>query len=540
MLKIMLAAGTLFLTANVSAGTGPDGGIQPSVKCGTPAVLAEYKANGYRTMSDTRYAQSTVGYINDLDTALPLYAVSDEGNFRAHYDTTDVHAPSLEDFDSNGIPDYVDSTLVYLEYAWGLIIDDLGYDIPRSDEGRGGGNEVDVYIINMNGYGATYPEATANGSSASYLVIDNNFSESIFYTHGYDALKVTTAHEFFHVIHFSYFTDYEHMHWWMEQSAVWMEDRAWDDVNDYFNYLKYFFNQKMTSLDDNNSYNNYMYGAAIWPMYLAKRFGDDQIRLIWENARTTGNHTINGFNMVIPGGLRAAFNEFATWNYFIGFRANSYFHHDSPLFEVSDVVDAIYTKPPAIGSLEANALTSRYIEFRFTSDFPGRDIIVDLTPQGGAFIGKLILYGETGEFQIEPLDEGVNQIPLDRAWDRAALVMSCTDTYGGGYVFEYDGNITSITLVKAETAPQVFTVTPPQPNPFNPTTAIGFTLPSDGDVAITAFNLQGQVVDEIARGFFPAGSHRIDWRPANLAGGVYLIRIATPHGVKTIKSLYLK
>ena len=145
-----------------------------------------------------------------------------------HYDTSGYNKPEMTDSDTNGIPDWIDSTLVYMEYAWNLQVNELGYDPPNPDDGKGGGDEIDVYVWNFgNGsYGVTEPEKNDDGSITSYMLIDNDYSESQYATKGYGALRVTTAHEFFHTIHFHYVPSfYSQLSWWMEQSAVWMEER---------------------------------------------------------------------------------------------------------------------------------------------------------------------------------------------------------------------------------------------------------------------------------------------------------------------------
>ena len=65
----------------------------------------------------------------ELDSSV----VSSESHFRVHYDTSGFHAPDMTDTDRNGIPDYVDSALVYLEYAWDLDMNQLGYNPPLSE-----------------------------------------------------------------------------------------------------------------------------------------------------------------------------------------------------------------------------------------------------------------------------------------------------------------------------------------------------------------------------------------------------------------------
>ena len=76
------------------------------------------------------------------------YIDSEEGHFRVHYDTSGSDAPDLTDSNGNGVPDYVDSTLVYLEYAYSAIIG-MAYDAPKSDVNRGGSAAIDIYLQDL-------------------------------------------------------------------------------------------------------------------------------------------------------------------------------------------------------------------------------------------------------------------------------------------------------------------------------------------------------------------------------------------------------
>lgn len=68
------------------------------------------------------------------------------------------------------------------------------------------------------------------------------------------------------------------------------------------------------------------------------------------------------------------------------------------------------------------------------------------------------------------------------------------------------------------------------PNPFNPRTTIGFTIPADGRVQVTVHNPAGQTVAHLVDADLAAGTHQTVWnglddsgRPA--ASGVYLCRL---------------
>jgi len=65
------------------------------------------------------------------------------------------------------------------------------------------------------------------------------------------------------------------------------------------------------------------------------------------------------------------------------------------------------------------------------------------------------------------------------------------------------------------------------PNPFNPSTAISFQLSADSEVTLAIYNLNGQLVKQVASGKFPGGHHSVIWDATNdrgerVASGVYL------------------
>jgi len=502
----------------------------PCPKCETPRILREYFTG----------ARKPAARMDELHASI----VSEQGHFRVHYDTTGYNAPDMTDEDGNGVPDYVDSTLVYLEYAWDLEVNRLGYDPPREDDGEGGGGEIDCYIKNYGtagGYGATQPVSTPDGYTA-YITIDNNYAEKQYHSKGYKGLRVTTAHEFFHVIHFNYFFDYG-VSWWMEQSAVWMEEKAWDDVNDYLNYLEYFFLDTMRNkspLDSN--YGNFKYGAALWPMYLGKRFGDDIIKSIWDALAASDRHTIGVFDEVIPGGLAKAYNEFAVWNYFTKDRANTVdFHSDSDRFEYMVPVDWRANFSPSSNDFAANHLTTRYIEILFVGEFDGHDALwVRAAPEGGgSFAASLVFYNGPYDYEIRNVASEGSAVPLARKWEKAVLVVSCTSTSGNDYAFTVDTEISIGTGVSTGAIPAI-TAGGAYPNPFNPATTLRFTVPEPGHVTVSVFSVNGQKVADLIDGELSAGEKRVVWKPEGLAGGLYLVHITTPAGTKTVKATFAR
>jgi hypothetical protein len=520
----------VFLTSSATADTHSHEHTAGMIKCGTPYIPALKNS-----------ALNSIATLSQRETGMESSAVSLPGHFRVHYDTTGHNAVSTLDEDSNNIPDYVDSTLVYLEYAWDLEIGELKYPEPVRDGSKGGGDEIDVYLTNMgNIYGQTYPEKLVNGtkSAITFMEIENDFTEGVFKSKGYEALKVTTAHEFFHVIQFSMYYN-NALIWWMEQTAVWMEDRSWDDVNDYLAYLFLFFNESYNQTPLNSNTGDFKYGAAVWPQYLAKKFGDDIILDIWNKLSEDSSSDIASFDDVIPIGLEAAFGEFAVWNYFTGERGNTDFYSDSELFTTGITTDSSVQKSPAADTLSTKNMTSRYVELLFSGEWDEFDTLnVTVNPlNGGKFKNTLIFFNGPYDYAVNDIFEGGRDIRLSKDWNKAVLVSSCVKTTPGTYRYDFNTRILNVGIVDEQYA---FSLKGNYPNPFNSLTAISFTLPNSGNVTIRAYDTLGRKAADIFDGTLDAGEKQILWKPSELSGGIYLVKMTSPWGTKVLKTMYLK
>ena len=78
------------------------------------------------------------------------------------------------------------------------------------------------------------------------------------------------------------------------------------------------------------------------------------------------------------------------------------------------------------------------------------------------------------------------------------------------------------------------------PNPFNPVTNISFNLPERAHVKITVYNVVGQVVKVLQNGYMNAGKASVVWNANNVASGVYIYRMETPHFTQSRKMVLLK
>ncbi len=72
--------------------------------------------------------------------------------------------------------------------------------------------------------------------------------------------------------------------------------------------------------------------------------------------------------------------------------------------------------------------------------------------------------------------------------------------------------------------PTSFELSQTYPNPFNPSTTIGYQLPTEVTVKLAVFDVLGRQVVELASGVQPAGYYSVKWDASSLASGIYYAR----------------
>lgn len=210
-----------------------------------------------------------------------LNYLSSQGHFMIHYDTSGYHAVAGNYNYHPTIPDYVFLAAEYLEESYDMLYDSLGFSLPPQDNSES--PEIDVYFSKYsNLYGETYPEREIETNVwTSYLTLCSDLEDSDrFYTTGTEGLKVTCAHELFHVFQLGYkfrSSDY----FYFEMSSVWFEEFMYPEVNDYHSYFSAYTNNWNYALDHANLYyNNAGFNLSLDFRY--SRNGDNVIRAVWE------------------------------------------------------------------------------------------------------------------------------------------------------------------------------------------------------------------------------------------------------------------
>lgn len=78
------------------------------------------------------------------------------------------------------------------------------------------------------------------------------------------------------------------------------------------------------------------------------------------------------------------------------------------------------------------------------------------------------------------------------------------------------------------------------PNPFNPSTTFRYTIPLDGPVNISVFNVLGNLIMPVVNEEKLAGTYEIKFIASGLASGIYLVRMQTVGYISSIKIVHIK
>ncbi len=226
---------------------------------------------------------------------------------------------------------FVDAVAHTLEHVYATETG-MGFRTPVSDGATAHPGDIgnpngkfDVFLADTGRYGVYgYTNIDATTSTApqqpAYLVLDNNFSTSKFCfsrpcTPPLDSMRVTVAHEFFHAIQFAY--DVLEDTWLMEGSAVWMEDRVYDGINDYRQYVADSPIRYPRTPVDHDGFTD-VYGAFTVFKFLTGWMHDPAaVRQVWERTAAPDVYSLQAVDDVIlrhHHSLRAAYAHFGVWN----------------------------------------------------------------------------------------------------------------------------------------------------------------------------------------------------------------------------------
>jgi hypothetical protein len=304
-----------------------------------------------------------------------------------------------------------------------------------------------------------------------------------------DAARVTAAHEFFHAIQFGYdfydaFVDGTWNPYWMEISSTWMEDMAYDYVNDYLNYLPFFFGSPWVSLESSDGL--HPYGSCIWAFFLQEKFGIDIMKDIWTKCgQVIGSYQIQATNdALIARGSNydAAFREFTVWNFFTGTRADTinFYSEGNKYPKIMPVISDRHETYPVhkdYVSYPPQNLGSNYVWFIVPTSSPGGLKMYFDGDDNADWRVSVIGYKSGSppwfsEFNLDSLfKNGLLSLYNWTLYSDIVMVPAMVTKYSTSFNYSYSDTFDSgldVDLEKDKSLPDKFYLGQNYPNPFNP------------------------------------------------------------------------
>lgn len=208
-----------------------------------------------------------------------------------------------------------------------------------------------------------------------------------------------------------------------------------------------------------------------------------------------------------------------------------------------------YMDGPNKGGAVANGVMGQVLD---ESNQPVADAVVYLLDESGTPV-SFTTTDENGNYQLSGLPAGNYLLQAGK--------VGYETTYNGNTREKSDAQkfslINNVIVIDLTMGPQKNSGVNPAPvadefklfgnfpNPFNPETAIQFSLPGESRLVLRIFNTLGQEVRTLFDGFLGAGYHELKWdgrddHGASVVSGLYFYRFESASFTKTGKMLYLR
>ena len=467
--------------------------------------------------------------------------------FRIHYALDGPNAIDLTDINLNTIPDFIDSLAYAADHTYEILINQLNYNKPPSDSWQlynGGSDNYDVYVNNLNNvfYGYTTPENLSdsftgnnenspqieNNAVTSYIVINNDLKSMN--CENFNCIKTTFAHEFFHAIQLGY--DSRDPLWFLEATATWIEDEVFDEINDNYQYLKFWMEIPHVALDRHRS--PYWYGSWIFFKYISEHLGGPEtIREIF-NQSIIDDNSVENFNLesidkvlTLKGSsFRETFNKMSIANYLLTSNSNlNQFNYEEadqyreygikPYIHQSLGINLTNTIIEYLGpSLMHNA--SHYINLSLNNEI--NNLAVDFsTFENSNMNAYIISSNNSDDLEIHTIRNST-PIPIYKGSNLLSIILT-TDSIS---YFDYHYLMKLKTDIKF---PNTLYIDSNFPNPFNNFTWIRFFIPVYENISLSIIDLNGKKIKDVPIDRFQVGYNELKVNTSDLASGIYFFKL---------------
>ena len=110
--------------------------------------------------------------------------------------------------------------------------------------------------------------------------------------------------------------------------------------------------------------------------------------------------------------------------------------------------------------------------------------------------------------------------------------------FNDGQILKVTSTITSVPTSPG--LPEGFVLQQNFPNPFNPSTIIKFSIPTESFTTLKVYDVLGNEIEELVNEQLPAGNYKFNFIADNLPSGIYFYKIQAGEFVETKKMVLLR
>ncbi|GAA5523127.1 T9SS type A sorting domain-containing protein [Aliifodinibius salicampi] len=507
------------------------------IKCGTPAHMDLHK-------NRSQLSAGTIARIESMTSQPSQHSTktytSASGRFQINYTTTGENAVPSEDANNNGTPDYVEWTAQAADSSYRHEVQTLGYSDPIPDTN----NPYQIYFENIGFYGYT---EISNGST--YIVLHNNFNgfpeNDDPHSNQRGSVRVTVAHELKHAIQYAATQWNGETDKWSEMDATLMEEVVYDEVNDYYHYLR--DSESIFSNPESSFYPGSYYHVS-WALFFEEKYGPQFWPSVWQIIRNNPQITmVDALSQQLGGkeAFRKAYIESQLWHYASGSNALNGFgfeernhYPDPPAMSGNQYLSEDINIPKAGTSHKLNNFSGTYYAIIDRPSNGGGNVAIEakLIDQNTG-IGLLGHFtdGSSDSKTVTSSSKERAIINTDWSWDNIAsvsLILTNSDTNSSSDA--------TIVQVGSSNFDQL-TLHQNYPNPFQRSTNIRFTLAEPSQIKLEIYDSIGRRVRTIYDDQeLDAGLYVENFETGSLASGVYIYRLTTDQQVTTKKMTLIK
>jgi aminopeptidase N len=215
-------------------------------------------------------------------------------------------------------------------------------------------------------------------------------------------------------------------------------------------------------------------------------------------------------------------------------------YQSSPTY--ADLGDGNYQVNVTISQTQNSDIFQMPVDVRINHSSGYSDFVAEVTEEEQLF--SFILDTEPSSVQLDP-DHWILRMVTHDNLVETDDVYGCTDSNATNYyplATIDDGSCEYTSSISDKILPIYFSLTNPYPNPFNPSTVIGFTIPVDisENVSLQVFDINGRLIKTLLHDNVKSGYHEIAWDATELPSGMYFVKLNSGKISLTEKMILLK